>query len=279
MQIALDHMTVVDTTPAELAEVAQAAGCTGICLFMEPMDVLPLMPAFDLYGNSAARRDLKARMDDGRLALELAYPFTLTGRTDLSAFDRALACAAELGASLLNVLVYDRDPARRQDMFARFCDIARSHDLRVALEFYPLSQVRSLAEALEIVSLVDRPGEVGINADLLHLMRSGGSLDDLAAAPAGSILFGQFSDGPRRRAEAEWDREASSDRLVPGAGAFDIAGFARALPAGCPVSVEVPRSAAVAAGIPVVERALSAVDGLRSVLAGANPHLSECQSD
>lgn len=269
MQIALDHITVVDTTPGELAEAAQAAGCTGICLFMEPMDVLPQMPAFDLYANRAARRDLKARLDDGGLALELAYPFTLTGRTELASFNRALACAAELGARLLNVLVYDRDPARRQDMFAFFCDLARSHGLRVALEFYPLSQVRSLAEALEVVSLVGRPGEVGINADLLHLVRSGGSLDELASAPAGSILFGQFSDGPRLRAEAEWEREASSDRLVPGAGAFDTAGFARALPAGCPISVEVPSSAAVAAGIPVAERARRAVDALRPTLAGA----------
>ena len=153
-------------------------------------------------------------------------------------------------------------------MFASFCDLARGHGLRVALEFYPVSQVRSLAEALDMVSLLDRPGEVGVNADLLHLMRSGGSLTELAGAPVGSILFGQYSDGPVLRPQAEWDIEASSDRRLPGEGAFDIAGFARALPDGCPVSVEVPRNAIIEAGMPVLERALAAVDGLRRTLAG-----------
>ncbi len=269
MQLALDHMTVVDSTPQALAGAAKAAECTGICLFMEPMAVLPLMPRFDLYGDVPARQELRSRLEDDGLTLELVYPFTLTGRSDLAGFEVALACAAELGARLVNVLVYDRDPIRRQDMFARFCELARSCGLRVALEFYPVSQVRSLAEALELVSLINLPGEVGINADLLHLIRSGGTLAELSAAPAGSILFGQFSDGPAQRPEVEWELEASSDRLVPGQGTFDIAGFACALPTECPISIEVPRNASVQAGMPVEERARAAVAGLRRALGGS----------
>mgnify|MGYP001765327249 CR=1 FL=1 len=267
MRLALDHMTVVDTTPVQLAEAARGVGCDALCLFMQPMDVLPLMPHFDIIGDRAARRDLKARMDGLGVALDLAYPFTLAGRTVVTDFAPAFECAAELGAGLLNVLVYDRDPARRTDTFAAFCDAARGFGLRVAVEFYPASQVRSLADALALVGPVARPGEVGINADLLHLMRSGGSIAELAAAPPGTILYGQFSDGPADCPDGDIEGEASSRRLLPGEGSFDLAGFARALPDGCPVSVEIPRNALVESGVTVAERARMAVGAVRCALA------------
>ena len=268
-RLALDHITAIDTTPQQLAEAARAAGCDGICLFMEPMDVLPLMPKFDIYGDANARLELRQRMDDLGVVLDLAYPFTLAGRTDIASFTAAMECAAALGAGLLNVLSYDRDPARRHDKFAEFCELASGFGLRVAVEFYPVSQVRSLAEALKLVLLIGRPGEVGINADLLHLMRSGGSIAELAAAPVGSILYGQFADGPATCFEDRLDFEASSARLLAGQGVFDLAGFARALPIGCPVSVEIPRNAEVTAGVSVVERVRLAVASVRRALGEA----------
>lgn len=267
-RLALDHLTVVDTTPIELVEAARGAGCDGICLFMESMDVLPLMPPFDIYRNITARRDLRTAMADLGVVLDLAYPFTLAGRTDVAAFAIAMECAAELGAGLLNVLVYDRDLARRQDKFAAFCDAAAGFGLRVAVEFYPVSPLRSLSEALQLVGMINRPGEVGINVDLLHLMRSGGSLAELAAAPPGKVLYGQFSDGLATCPEDALAFEASSNRLLAGEGVYDLAGFARALPADCPASVEIPRNAAVSSGAPVAERARLAVAGVHKALAG-----------
>lgn len=124
MHLALDHITVIDTSPVQLAQAARAAGCHGMCLFMEPMDVLPLMPKFDLYADRAARVELRRVMDDLGVALDLAYPFTLTGRTEIAGFVPAMECAAELGAGLINALLYDRDPARRLAKFGEFCDLA-----------------------------------------------------------------------------------------------------------------------------------------------------------
>lgn len=270
LSLALDHITVVDTTPIQLAEAARNAGCDAICLFMEPMDVLPYMPQFDIYGDRAQRSAFKQCMDDLGVRLDLAYPFTLAGRTEVSNFTTALECAAELDARLLNVLVYDRDPVRRVDKFGEFCDLAASFGLCVAVEFYTVAQVRSLAEGLDLVKAINRPGKVGVNVDLLHLMRSGGSIADLAAAPAEYILYGQFCDGPHSCPEDQLNFEASSERLLPGEGVFDLAGFARALPQGCPVSVEIPRNGAVAAGVSVAERARAAIDGVRRALAGTD---------
>lgn len=263
-RLALDHITAVDTTPVQLAMTAREVGCDGICLFMEPMDVLPLMPKFDIYGDRTARAELRRVMDDLGVTLDLAYPFTLAGRTDVAGFATAMECAAELGAGLINALLYDRDPARRLERFGEFCDLADSFGLKVGVEFYPPSQVGSLATALELVGAIGRPGKVGINVDLLHLMRSGGSVAELAAVPTGYVLYGQVADGPVQAPES-LDFEASSERLLCGEGAFDVAGFVRALPEGCAVSVEIPRNHAVESETAAM-RARRAVESARAAI-------------
>lgn len=264
-QLALDHLTLVDATPEQLAEAAADVGCTGLCIFLQSMPVLPAMPQFNLVDDAAARRRFKQRMTALGLTLDLAYPFTLSARSTLADFTPALAAAAELDTQLLNVLIYDRDASRRHDHFAQFCDLAARYGLRVGLEFYPASQVRSLADGLDLVCAIGRPGDVGLTVDLLHLMRSGGSLAELRQAPKDYILFGQFADGPATRPKAEWEEEASSDRLLAGTGAFDLAGFAQALPAHCPVSVEIPRTPALAAGQSHAVRARQAVEAIRAL--------------
>ncbi|WP_395397640.1 TIM barrel protein [Novosphingobium sp. BL-8A] len=262
-RLSLDHITAVDATPRQLAEAAAQAGCAGICLFMEPMAVLPAMPPFDLYGDQQARRELAGCLADLGLSLDLAYPFTLTGRSDPASFDAALETAAELGADLVNVLAYDRDPLRRLDIFGRFCDRAARFDLGVVIEFYPPSQIGSLAAALALVGAIDRPGRVGVNVDILHLMRAGGTLAELKAAPAGYILYGQLCDGMLAAGE-DIEHEASRARLLAGEGQFDLAGFVAALPPQTPISVEIPRDHAL--GQPCDRRVTDAVDGVRAAL-------------
>jgi sugar phosphate isomerase/epimerase len=143
------------------------------------------------------------------------------------------------------------------DVFSKMTKIAASGRL---------GQVGSLAAALDLVQAIGRPGKVGVNADVLHLMRAGESLADLAGAPAGYILYGQLADGPAL-APDNLDFEASSNRLLAGAGVFDLGGFVRALPTGCPISVEIPRNHAVAAGVPRDERVALAVDSVRRAIA------------
>lgn len=265
-RLALDHITAVDAGPMELVTAAAEAGCAGICLFMEPMAVLPHMPAFDLYGDAGQRRALRAHLQASGVALDLVYPFTLAGRTDVANLEPALACAAELGAGLVNALIYDRDAGRRLDKLGAFGDLAEKHGLGVALEFYPVSQTRSLAEALELVTALGRAGRVGVNVDLLHLMRSGGSIAELAAAPAEMILYAQIADGPEKCVTETLDEEASTARMLAGEGVFDVAGFVKALPDACPISVEIPRNAVI--GLEDRKtRVGRAVDGVRRALA------------
>lgn len=260
--LALDHLTVTDTAPSQLIEVAAATGYRAVCLFLEPMDVLPRMPGFALFGETRERRATKMRMDDLGIGLDVAYPFTLASRTDVTAFVPALETAAYLGAWSVNVLIYDREPARRVERFGQFCALAERFDLKVVVEFFPLSQTRSLGEALDLVNTVEAPGRVGVNVDLLHLHRSGGTIAELAAAPPERILYAQYCDAPAQRSPEEWGYEASSQRMLAGEGALDLAGFARALPSGCRASVELPQESALVAGISAQERARAALEGV-----------------
>lgn len=261
--LALDHLTVVDTLPVELVRSAGECGCRAICLFLESMAVLPRMPAFSLLSDRAAREATRRSCEDWGLKIDLAYPFTLTGRTEARSFLPAMETAASLAARTLNVLLYDRDPERRFERFAAFCELAVPLGLSVAVEFYPLAQVRSLREALELVARVNRPGVVGVNVDLLHLVRSGGGIEEVAAAPPGAILYAQYCDAPRELDADAWGWEASYQRLVPGEGQLEVGRFSEALPADVRCSVEVPQEREILRGLPQRERALRAIKATR----------------
>lgn len=258
----LDHLTAADATPLELIEAAQEAGCAGLCLFLHNMAELPLTPQFNLVTDAGARREVRAALQASGLALGLTYPFTLTSRSLMPEFHAALGAAAELGARAVNLLSYDRHPERRQEKMIAFCDEAFRFGLNVALEFYPASQVPDVATALSLVRTVGAPGRVGLTVDFLHLRRSGGSLEALAAIDPQDIQFAQLADGPETRPRDEWEEEASGNRLCPGRGDFDIEGFLAALPPACPVSVEVPRDADIRAGLPRAMRVAAAMASL-----------------
>lgn len=239
----LDHLTVVDATPLEVIALAESRGYDGVCLFMNSLPDLPRMPAFDLITDRAARRAVVSALAASGQKLGLVYPFTLSGRSVVADFDASLDCAAALGAQAVNLLVYDRDKARRAALFAAFCALATGKGLGVALEFYPASRIPSLAEAVDLMSTYDGPGRVGLTIDLLHLMRSHGRFEDVAALPADHVLFAQLADGPATRPESEWQEEASHNRALMGDGDFDGRRFLASLPSTCPVSLEVPRPA------------------------------------
>lgn len=265
--LSLDHLTVIDATPEKLVEVAAAHDFRAVCLFLEPMAALARMSVFDLYDSPAAKRDLRRMLEQSRVGLDVSYPFTLSRHSRLENFKLGLDCAAYLGTRFVNVLIYDRDPERRLQEFASFCTLADAFGIDVVLEFFPNSSVRTLADGLDIVRAIGRPHKVGLNVDLLHLMRSGGTVQELASAPPEYILYGQLCDGLADCDIAARDYEASMQRLLPGQGEFDVQAFRDALPPHCPVSLEIPQETAIVAGVSADERARMALAAARATLA------------
>ena len=153
------------------------------------------------------------------------------------------ALAESVGARGVNaaeVLGGDWSVEQGAEAFARLCDRAAEHGLLVHLEWLAWSRVPDLESALRIVELADRPNG-GITVDMWHCARAGTSPAALHAVPGDRVLSIQLDDGPLAP-EDDLIHATLHDRLLPGEGAFDIAGYLQALMdigAQAPVGVEV----------------------------------------
>ncbi len=138
-------------------------------------------------------------------------------------------CAALGGTTIVATHMTDAPLEADRDIeaFARLCDDAGEHGLRIALEFVPFSNVVDVTTAWHIVSQAGRPNG-GLVVDLWHHVRGGGDDAALAAVPAERIYTVQLSDGPAL-APADLADEAMYHRLLPGQGAMDLARLVRLL--------------------------------------------------
>ena len=259
---ALDHLTVIETTPRALAETAALAGYNRICTFVRSIDGLG-GPAFDLSTDRAELKTTRASLASLEIAVDVAYPFTISDRTRPGDFEKDLDCAAALGARFVNLLCFVRNPARISEETARFCERARAHGLRVVIEMVPASTIRSLPQAATLLSDLRLGPEVGVNLDVLHLYRSDGTPADILTY-RDQVSYLQLCDGPLDLPVEDRRAEASLQRRLPGEGEFALAELARLL-AGVPASLEIPDQIARLAGVGPVERARAARLATRSI--------------
>ena len=204
------------------------------------MDVLPAMPDYDLIRDPAALRATRNALADTGVKIDLIYPFTMAGRTNPQDFAPALETGAALGAPRANVLCYDRDPARRTDNLAALADLAASFGIGLAIEFYAPSQVRTLRETIAEIERTGR-SDIGITADLLHIMRGPEPDESFALLKHPAIAIAQIADGPPTIDPDTLEWEAGIQRLLPGQGAFNIPKFINALNPNTPISIETPQ--------------------------------------
>jgi len=174
-----------------------------------------------------------------------------------------------LGARSLNaaeVLGGDWSVADAAESFAGLCDRAAEHGLLVHLEWLAWSRIADLPTALEVVTLAGRPNG-GLNVDTWHCARTGTTAADLMAIPAERVLAVQVDDGPAQ-AEENLIEATLHNRLVPGEGAFDVAGYLgslRSIGARAPIGVEVFSDDLHALG--ATEAARRAAEATRALLA------------
>ena len=264
-RLSLDHITVTDTTPWQLAEIAAEAGCQGICPFLHAMEVLPAMPPYDLVRDPQALRQTRDALAATGVKVDLIYPFTMAGRTDPQAFAPSLEAGAALGAPLANVLCYDRDPVRRTERLIELAELAATFDIALSIEFYPPSQVRTLAQTLEEITRTGR-SDIKVTADLLHIMRGPEPETSFPLLNHPAIAIAQIADGPPTIDPDQIEREAGIQRQLPGQGTFNIPRFLHALNPTTPLSVEIPQQYAIDQGFNAHQRAKMAVDCVKEVV-------------
>lgn len=148
--------------------------------------------------------------------------------------------ARAVGAPLILQGCFDGDAARVSALVRDYAAAAREAGVRIALEFMPMSELKTLAQTVELIASVGA-GNVGILVDALHLARSGATARDVAALDPSLICLTQLCDAPAQLAEGDTlYNEAMAGRRLLGDGGLDLAGLVNALPPGAELELETP---------------------------------------
>jgi sugar phosphate isomerase/epimerase len=191
--------------------------------------------ALDWFTLRAAERagwelpDLATRVRD--LGLVVTDLSALGLGADASTDERVAASMARRCAALgipLCALVLTVPPSPAvDDRIARVAAVFAASGVRLALEFVPYTEVRTLDEARAVCERIgfDR---CGVLVDTWHLARSGGTPADVADLAPSAIACVQVADAAPEAGDDLPD-ESRRGRLLPGEGVVDFAAVAGAL--------------------------------------------------
>ena len=254
--IGLAALTVLELPHEEQVSVAAQAGYSHAGLRLVPVAGQPYNHPFDVVQVEKRLADTGVRVLDVEV-------FRLTPQTNIKEFEAVMATAQRLGATELLVHGADSNAARLIETFGRLCDLAAGYGLSANLEPMPWVDVSNLAQAMRILDGAARANG-GLLVDAIHFFRAGDSPQALARVPRRFLRYMQLCDArPERPADMqEIIRQARSDRLFPGEGGLDLHGLLAALPAGLPLSLEVP----VSRKMEPLERASRALEATKAIL-------------
>jgi sugar phosphate isomerase/epimerase len=188
---------------------------------------------------------------------------------------RMLDLSARTGAASVNVITLAEELPSLTEAgvrLAALCDLAADRGLKVNFECLPWTAVPDVTTAVRLIEATDRDN-LGLCVDTWHWFRRAGGpdLDALRALPPDRIHVLQLNDAPVRPGD-DLVAETVTERLLPGAGAIDIAGVLDILDelGATPVVVtEIFSDALVALGH--AENARQQHDTARAVLADPIP--------
>jgi sugar phosphate isomerase/epimerase len=264
--LSLAHLTVLDTTPAELVAVAAAAGFRNIGIRLTATPSVGV-PPYDVLHDTPLLRETLARLADTGVSVIDTEFLRFEPGIPVGVPEGFLEVSARLGAKNVLVMSAEPDEARTLERFEELCDRAAPYGLHVCLEFAIYTGVKTLAQAARLVQRSKRPN-AAVLIDALHFSRSGGTPADVPRVDPALFRYVQVCDAvPDMPRDVEGlIREARTGRLLPGEGNLPLAALVAALPAGTPVSVEAPCRAT--AHLPAVERAKRAHQSLSALLGG-----------
>lgn len=253
------HPETAYLRPLETIRAAAAAGLDAVGIFVVSGTGAELMP---VANDRTLRGKVRGRLDGDGVEVVYVECLYLEPTTDFARLEPVFEAAAELGAKELLCIGMDPDGARLiqglQDLAGR-CD---PFGLRVNLEFFPASEVKTLAAAADIAHRTGR-ADLGIVVDTLHLHRSGGTVDDLRGIDPRRIHFIHLCDGVVPAPRPAGLAADSRDRRYPGEGGLALSEYLAALPDASPLMLECPVVAD--AGVPVEERAKRAATAARTL--------------
>ncbi|MDL2307425.1 sugar phosphate isomerase/epimerase [Desulfovibrio sp. OttesenSCG-928-C06] len=235
--IGLSALSVLDVTPANQITVAAEAGFSHVGLRLIP--ATPTEAVHNMIGDTPMVRECERRLKDtGVKCNDIEFPRMKpdTRVINLKAF---LETGARLGAKHVLVAGNDPDFNRFADNFGEFCDLAAPFGMTCNIEPMPWCDCKSLKEADKLLRAVNR-ANAGVCVDPIHFDRNGDTYADIAALPAGSLHYMQFTDATAERPKDVEGLlyQARNYRLTPGTGGLDLVGLLQHMPKDIPVCIE-----------------------------------------
>jgi sugar phosphate isomerase/epimerase len=267
-RLGIEMLSVSGMDPVSQVRLAAELGCGHVSL---ALGQVPAMfnpagyPPWSLREDAALRRELVAVMHDTGVSISLGEGFAI--RPGQAIADKAadMDVMAALGVRGLGAVGMEADPARSDDEFALFAQMAGERGLIATIEFAPGQIVSTIDEALALVRKVDRP-HFRLLIDAMHFFRSGGSVAQVTALDPALIGYAQLCDVPLTPAVPDYMQEAMTMRRGPGSGELPLADFIAALPVDIPLGLEVPDFAHMQSGVAPIEQLRPAVAAARSLL-------------
>ena len=250
-ELALEHLTLLQVSPADLVTLAAEAGFDAVSLRIAPASAgeepWPMSPGSPMLAETVRR------LADTGLAVLGVELIRLDGAAGAAGWEPALETAARLQARYVNAMSDDPELSRVSDRFCELTGLAMPLGIRPVIEFMAYKPVRTLDTAVQIAA---RSGGGGVLIDALHVQRCGADLGQLSRTDPGLLGYVQLCDAPLQppRGLPVPDRlprgqpadggdpalEARTRRLLPGEGELPLVELLAAVPPAIPVAVEAP---------------------------------------
>ncbi|MCB2060368.1 MAG: TIM barrel protein [Novosphingobium sp.] len=269
----LHQLSAMDIDPLELVETAAACGYDQVSLFTNA-PVVPLEGQESKFVfptvTTEIKEEVKQRLDAHGLEVINAEFFLMKPDVDLADYVPGLALGRELGARNAMTHVFEPDPLRAVDILGAFCELAEAQDLNVAIEFCQMTPgCKSIEQAIWFVDQVGK-SNIGFGICPMHLVRSGGTADKIAALDERYLLYGQINDGKGLHISDAYFEEVH-DRQLPGNGDFPLHDILSALPADAPIEFKCPSDSRRNAGVPALDYARDGFSRCRPLVDGLTP--------
>lgn len=259
-ELSLDSLTLPKASPQDIIRSASTAGFDLVSLAVQPPYVYPQPLVVQ-----GVLDDCLALMSDTGVQVQSLEFFVLADESTTETYRSALELGSRLGgknAVVLNLMNENADQAAEQ--LAYFSKVAADYGLGVNFEPVAGSQTPTLESARDLVKASG--ADVGLLFDALHLMRSGGGVEDIEKIEPGLIRYIQLCDGPATLAGDQRVSEAIEERLYPGDGEFPLEEILRACPRNVPIAIEAPSLRRFNEGVSASDQASEAMRSLVRLL-------------
>ncbi len=273
--IVVHQLNATGVSPAEFIRIVASTGCNLVTLFtFDGGGVVPRSNTGLSYPQPVTpdnKAETLAALAETGVSVDGIEFFPLTDDVDLEIYVPALAMGRELGAKRASSHNFIRDDVLVVDKLGKLCDLAEREGLTLSSEFCPMTAGNpSLERSIWLVDQLGR-SSFGMGVDTLHFVRSGASLETLAALDTRYFGIAQICDALGTHISEDYIADVHN-REVPGKGELPLREILSAVPQSIKIEIEVPAAHRRKAGVTAEQHVRDVVEGTRAIVKTLTPN-------